>query len=294
MRRIYPWLATACLGALLAGCAPSRDGNDDDGDDTADGGALVDGSPQGFADAQIFADATPLVSGPVDVVITADNAYSFGYGDVNHIATYVQGTRAHTAGEIFNCPCGEGPQSDVGPEHYTVAEADAPAGAYLYIVSWDDLSVTQGVLGQFKRQGATVYTGFDKFQVCATGIDLSGSTVGPTQDEVNAQIAICDAGSGAAATTSKGWVSLDAAVTAGATGRLAVGEDNGTQDGTFPITCQDDTAFPGGLGTGIDAAAHWMWYDPEGLGGDSFHSNGTNQYKAYLIFRLPADQIVID
>lgn len=36
----------------------------------------------------------------VHVVITADNAYSFGYGDVAGIATYVQGTRAVTAGQI--------------------------------------------------------------------------------------------------------------------------------------------------------------------------------------------------
>ena len=35
----------------------------------------------------------------VHVVITADNAYSFGYGDVTGIATYVQGTRAVTAGQ---------------------------------------------------------------------------------------------------------------------------------------------------------------------------------------------------
>ena len=42
---------------------------------------------------------------------------------------------------------------------------------------------------------------------------------------------------------------------------------------------------------GIDAAARWMWYDPgDGLG-DAFHSNGSNRFKAFLIFRLSADDI---
>ena len=56
-----------------------------------------------------------------------------------------QGRRAQTAGEIFNCPINEGPDS------YIVPAADAPPSAYLYIVTWDDLGVTQGVLGQFKQ-----------------------------------------------------------------------------------------------------------------------------------------------
>jgi hypothetical protein len=81
------------------------------------------------------------------VVITADNAYSFGYGDANGITHFTQGTRALTAGQIFNC--GE------GPEAYKVPAADAPASAYLYIVTWDDLAVTQGVLGQFRRGSGT-------------------------------------------------------------------------------------------------------------------------------------------
>ncbi len=110
----------------------------------------------------------------VDVVITADNAYSFGYGDASGISHYTQGQRAQSAGQIFNC--GEGPES------YVVPAADAPPSAYLYIVTWDDLSVTQGVLGQFKRVGgAPLYTGDPKFEVCATGIDLSASATGPTR-----------------------------------------------------------------------------------------------------------------
>lgn len=217
----------------------------------------------------------------VNVVITADNAYSFGYGDVSGITHYTQGQRAQSAGQIFNC--GEGPES------YVVPAADAPASAYLYIVTWDDLSVTQGVLGQFLRVGGTaLYTGDPKFEVCATGIDLSASTTGPTQAEVNTQIGICNSGKGDHALTSGGWVNSAGAVTPNAVGSLAIGEANDpAPGGTFPPTCP--TGSMPGVGT-IDTASHWMWYQPGGVA-DAFHSTGTNTFRAYLIFRLAAQYI---
>jgi hypothetical protein len=214
----------------------------------------------------------------VNVVITADNAYSFGYGDVAGITHFTQGTRAQSAGEIFNC--GEGPES------YVVPAADAPASAYLYIATWDDLSVTQGVLGQFVRVGGSaLYTGDPKFEVCATGIDLSSSQTGPTQAEVNAQIAICNSGSGDHATTSGGWVNSAGAVTPGAIGSLAIGEANdAAAGGTFPPTCPTGAVPMPGT---IDTASHWMWYQPGGIA-DPFHSTGSNTFRAYLLFRLKA------
>ncbi len=214
----------------------------------------------------------------VEVTITADNAYSFGYGDATSIATYIQGSRAQTAGQIFNC--GE------GPERYVVPAASAPDTAYLYVVSWDDLAVTQGVLGQFKRGGTPLYTGDDAWEVCATGINLQNSTVGPTQAEVNAQIAICNAGTGAPATTSRGWVNRMGPVTPAAIGTVAVGEANdAVAGGTFPPTCVNQP-------NGIDSAARWMWFNPGGVG-DPFRSTGTNTFRAYLVFRLPAIDIPI-
>jgi len=224
---------------------------------------------------------TPDPTSDVQVVITADNAYSFGYGDVAGITHFTQGQRAQTAGQIFNC--GEGPES------YVVPAADAPASAYLYIVTWDDLSVTQGVLGQFLRAGgAPLYTGDPKFEVCATGINLSSSTTGPSQVEVNTQIGICNSGAGAPATTSAGWVNSVGAVTPKAVGTLAIGEANDpTSGGTFPPTCPTG-AIPA-VGT-IDPASHWMWYQPGGVA-DAFHSTGTNTFRAYLIFRLAAHDI---
>ena len=239
------------------------------------------------SDAATQQDAPPQqASGPVDVVITADNAYSFGYGTVGGITTFIQGTRAQTAGQIFNC--GE------GPERYTVPAADAPDSAYLYIVTWDDLSVTQGVLAQFSRDSGTVLTGDDRFEVCATGVDFSdgpSAQTGPGQIAINDEIARCNAASGAAATTSHGWVNTNGAATTGAVGRLAVGEANDAQTGTFPLVCQPDPANP--TQPGIESSAHWMWYDPMDGGGDAFHSTGANRFKAFLIFRLSAGAIIL-
>ena len=259
----------------LAACGPTpvRHGGD------------VDAGNQVDAPTTTMPPVDAAASGPVDVVITADNAYSFGYGDIAGVTHFTQGTRALSAGDIFNCPIG------TGPETYTVAEADAPDDAYLYIVTWDDLAVTQGVLGQFRRTSGTVYTGDARFEVCATGINYAtgpDALTGPDQTTINAQISICNNGAGDPTTTSKGWVNANGATTIGAAGKLAVGEANDDQAGTFPIVCQPTATTPG-----IDAAAQWMWYDPlDGQPGDAFHSNGTNRFKAFLIFRLAAGQII--
>ena len=262
---------------------------DRDADSPRDAAAPDDAALVRDAGSARDAGPPPAPPGDVHVVITADNAYSFAYGDATRIDTFVRGARASLAGEIFNCPVG------LGPEAYTVPTAAAPSGAYLYIISWDDLSVTQGVLGEFERDGRFVYTGDERFEVCATGIDHSRAAPGidpingPTKESVEAEIARCNEGLGAAGTTSEGWVDLAGAVTAGAMGTLAVGEANdAAPGGEFPPVCSEDPTM-GGLG--IDAAARWMWYAPEGLSGSPFRSTGSNTFRSYLIFRLPADEI---
>jgi hypothetical protein len=259
----------------LVGCGPTTR----DHEVTIDAAAVV----PDVATATVVDSAA--ASGPVDVFITADNAYSFGYGDAASITHFTPGTRATVAGDIFNCPVG------VGPEHYTVPAADAPDGAYLYIISWDDHAVTQGVIGQFTRDTGTVLTGDARFEVCATGVDYAtgpSATTGPALVDINAQIAACNAGSGTSATTSMGWVSSAGATTPGAIGKLAVGEANDASTGTFPIACAATPNSPG-----IASAASWMWYDPmDGQAGDAFHSDGTNRFKAFLIFRLAAGAII--
>jgi hypothetical protein len=78
-------------------------------------------------------------------------------------------------------------------------------------------------------------------------------------------------------------------VTAGALGRLAVGEANDNGAGTFPIACQPTATTPG-----VKSTARWMWYDPNDGGGlDPFHSTGSNRFKAFLIFRLAAGDIIL-
>lgn len=262
--------SAALLVLVACGPTPRADGDLDAAvDAVADTAPAIDAPP-------------PVAAGPVRVVITADNAYSFGYGTSAAITHFTQGARAQTAGQIFNCPIAN------GPEQYDIAEADAPAGAYLYIVAWDDLAVTQGVLGQFTRTTGQVLTGDPEFSVCATGLDYASSQTGPTLQVINAEIARCNSGGGGE-TTSQGWVNTAGAITTGAVGTLAVGEMNDAASGTFPIVCQ-----PTPTTEGITSDARWMWYDPaDSQPGDAFHSTGTNRFKAFLIFRLAADDIII-
>jgi len=251
----------------------------------AGSGGQNTGGAQGGEGGIIFTSGSggaPPATVDVDVVITADNAYSFGYGDINGITNFTQGSRAQLAGQIFNC--GE------GPEAYKVPAADAPPSAYLYIVTWDDLAVTQGVLGQFRRgSGTALYTGDPQFQACGTGINMQASQMGPTQNDINTQISICNAGTGDKSTTSAGWVNLAGAVTPGAIGMLAVGEANDpTPGGSFPPTCVTGSAPPNVAS--IDPEAHWMWYQPGGIA-NPFQSTGSNTFRAYLIFRVAAADI---
>ena len=285
----------ACVNITRIGCSASQKangastltGNGLGGQGGGTGGAGgAGGTTSGTNSLNIAVGTGGGNSGPpgadVDIVITADNAYSFGYGDVNGIEHFTQGKRAELAGEIFNC----GP----GPEAYKIPGADAPASAFLYIVTWDDLAVSQGVLGQFRRVGgAALYTGDPTFEVCATGINLQASKTGPSLVEINAEIQKCNTGAGNKTSTSAGWVNSQGPVTPGAVGTLAVGEANESlAGGIFPPTCPTDLAPPGSAS--IDNAAHWMWYNPGGVG-DPFHSTGSNTFRAYLLFRLAAEDI---
>jgi hypothetical protein len=227
----------------------------------------------------------------VEVVITSDNAYSFGWGDKAQINTFNFRTPSTTAGEIFNC--GE------GPEEYVIPAADAPISAYLYVIAWSDRSVTQGVVGQFQRKGgAPIFTGTEKWEVCATG---DGSYVapanGPAKEVVNAEIAKCNAATGSKETSSGGWVNSAGAITPGAVGALAIGEDNSTPrdavtpENPFPIACSDlqcvgDVAATTGCKMGISTKARWMWYAAPG-DTSPFISTGGNTSREFLIFRLP-------
>ncbi|MGK3965789.1 hypothetical protein WMF38_16620 [Sorangium sp. So ce118] len=218
------------------------------------------------------------VSTDVNVIITADNAYGFGYGTGDKLLNYFGGIENLLADEIFSCPIGHGPES------YRVPAGSADAGHYLYIVTYADMLTTQGVLGQFFREGAEpVFTGNGAWEVCATGEDYDLGSHGPTLETINEHIASCSRGGLDPQTTSAGWVTAEPS----AHGHVAFGEANDTarddpQPGNeFPVVC------------GIDEGARWMWFewDADRSSGSPFlWPGGTgNATKDFLIFRLGAE-----
>jgi hypothetical protein len=225
----------------------------------------------------------------IEVVITADNAYGFGYGTEDLIDNYYGGIENTTAGQIFNC--GE------GPELYMIPAEIAENATHLYIVAWADSAVTQGVLGRFRRLGGfggfgeAVLTGDPGWEVCATGIDYQPGSGGPPLMQVNQMIGSCNADALAPETTSVGWVD-DVGTQFGA---VAVGEDNttpyngGPQAGNeFPLTCQ--MVMP--------PETRWMWFnwDPQNVIWPQtspflWPGGGGNPDHQFLIFRLAAELI---
>ncbi len=201
----------------------------------------------------------------VNVDITCDNGYSFAYGSATAIAqTY--GNLCNTSpSNIFGCGSG-------GVEHYSI---DVSSGAYLYIIGWADNGGTQGVIAQFKvGTTAVVYTGVGPWEVYATGVSMDCGDTPPTISQINAQLAIANAGTGGA-NTSVGWVGTTPV--SGYSGVLAIGQDNTSSD-VFPaISC-------------LDGAARWMWYQTTAVA-DAFHYNPNND-REYLIFRIPADVLL--
>lgn len=279
---LWQRLTCALLGASLfgtVGCTGSRVGVDID-----DLGAAPDLTSRSPRPDLTIPPTYDLALPDVHVVITADNAYAFGWGFADRVTKLNGRPKTVVAGDIFNCPLG------VGPESYDIPASEAPESSYLYIVAWADDAVTEGVIGQFERSGTPLYTGDANWQVCATGqfYDPGPAGGGPSLEVVNQELARCNSGTGSPMTTSAGWVSSAGAVTPGAVGNLAVGEDNSAQDGDFPIVCQKDAMGQ----RGVDPSARWMWYSPDGKSPFRY-TGGKNPTRTFLIFRLPARVVVI-
>ena len=218
----------------------------------------------------------PMSQSPVNVVITADNAYGFGYGTDAQLLNYFGGIENPASPDIYAC--------GTGPEPYTVPADDANLGNFLYIIGYADKSTTQGVIAKFFREGGQpVFTGSGNWQGCATGMDFDPGSGGPPVELINQQIAACNAGGSDPSTTSGGWVSLVDTDR----GRVVFGEDNSTErdrpepGNEFRIACE------------IDAQARWMWYDwvPNRTEGSAFIWPGGagNPTKDFVIFRLGAE-----
>ena len=212
----------------------------------------------------------------VDAYITADNAYSFGFGPASGPTQLYGGIENCSSGEIFSCGI-------PGPETYL--NVPAAGGNYLYLVAYSDKSVTQGILGKFVNGSVTTLTGSGAWQVYATGVNVSpicSSANSPSLATVQAQIALANAGSGGAA-SSVGWVGVQGGA-AGTRGILAVGEANdstpnqncGTPDNVFGQVCASI------MGT----APKWMWYNPNpAIYPDPFCASPAVPGE-FLIFRL--------
>jgi cysteine-rich repeat protein len=213
------------------------------------------------------------VRADIDVAITSDNAYLFGYGDSNAFASSFGGVINTTSGEIFFCPPSAG-----GVETYTIPSP--AADDYIYVVAWSDDSVSQGLIAQFDGGlNLKAYSGQGDWEVCATGIDFDSSSPPITggASSINSQITLCNAGTGSPVTTSAGWVGLSG----GTAGNLVYGEDN-TSGGTFSaLSC-------------MDTQARWMWFnaDPVNIANPFTADPGTSGHKEYLIFRLPMSAVL--
>ena len=288
--------------ASSTGPAPASTGSEGPSASTSDGStggttvepgttASVDGSGGPIFDVGTVPDTPddPFVPTDIDVVLTADNAYAFGYGSESEMLNYFGGVAAVTAGEIFNC--------GIGPEQYLVPAEDV--AEYLYVVSYADQSTTQGVIGQFRRisdrpdgtPGAVLHTGDEGWEVCATGVDYNSGDPTPPLVVVNEQIELCNGGNTDPATTSAGWVDA----TGTAAGALAVGETNETPYAGGPIPGNE---FPLVCQTSVDAEARWMWFnwDPDGIVWPAqtpfiYPAGGGNPMHDFMIFRLAAEDV---
>ena len=226
---------------------------------------------------------------PVNVIITADNAYGFGFGSLDKLENYFGGVENKLQEDIFSCPVGVGPSGPgFGPESYIVPAESANKGNYLYIIGYADKLTTQGVIAKFYRVNATpVYTGDGNWEVCATGVDYDPGAGGPTRAVIDQQIAICNAGTGSLSTTSAGWVGT----TETPMGKVVFGEDNSTtRDPKIPTPGNEFL-----IACDIEPSAKWMWYEwvPNRTTGSPFMWPGgtTNITKDFLIFRLGAEFI---
>jgi hypothetical protein len=209
----------------------------------------------------------PAHAQTVDVTITADNSYSFGYGTSAGLSSLHGWVHNCTTGEIVNC--------SGGPETY--AGVSAPAGHYVYIIAYSDGAFTQGTLGQFVGSTSTVLTGSPDWQVFATGLlSRTFCPVGPpspTLAEINTQIGLANSNSGGP-NSSVGWVGPSGGAP-GTIGALAIGEDNSSNSpgGLFPIACN------------IASTAKWMWYTPDPATIPDPFREGTSDEYEFLIFR---------
>lgn len=234
----------------------------------------------------------------VDVVITVDNAYGFGFGDATQMTTYFGGIRNVTAAEIFSGPpvAFVGPSvppytnPGVGPELYQLTLPSLTD--YVYLLAWSDKATYQGALAGFQLPSGPLLSGTGTWQVFATGINRNSYTEGDTLTAadlplINAQIAIANAEAGGAG-TSIGWVN-------------EFGMLPSNNPGVGALALGDYNDFPGfqGVNTwiiqGISPNSRWMWYNEDPINIPNpfqYGPEGQDGHQEFLIFRTQIGHVL--
>lgn len=302
--RLFALLALAAFAALGCDCGGTSGGDGDpDGSARADGG---DGSTD--EDSSV---STPRPD--IHVVITADNAYGFGYGRQASLDHYFMGVE-DGGNDIFVCsdacdeetPCpdvtGEPIECDIfgtcnddrkGPETYVVPGEETVAGGFLYIVTWSDELVTQGLIAQFSATNGAppIYTGrSSEWRVCATGENYDPGSGGPELEVINEFIGKCNDGD-PEETFSAGWVGTTPNEARQA---LVILHPDDEEDHNFDILCGRDPS-ESDRGDAIDPDARWIWFDDDvddDLTAFRSEPGDLDPRGDFLIFRLPLFAVV--
>lgn len=266
----------------------------------------------------------------VEAILTADNAYGFGWGSNTTITApnyygpviNVNDSSGNYSNKTFmGCPAKNVTQSAPnnldGVERFVIPTTQVPPpGGYFYVVTDSDDTTYQGVLGTFRNllgNGQVIPTGHPDWEVCATGdnqlVGMSGSNF-PGLPAINAKIQRCNQNVGTAdPATSGGWVSATAghppSNTAASLGRLfppnAADTFNGSTTSPSNGTAVKGSLNPYGSISCIASDAAWMWFnaDAPGVNTNALNSSpvtlpGQAHHKEFLIFRLPVESVVDD
>ena len=127
------------------------------------------------------------------VYICGDNVFRFGWGDINGVTNFPHSRQYEGGGQIFDG------QPEFGPYTLTCPE-------YIYIVTWRDKSVWNGVLVECHSGNSIIRSGHGDWEVFATGETIEPATsAGPDMASVNNHIQIANNNNGAVGDTSKSY-----------------------------------------------------------------------------------------
>ena len=307
------WIVVGVAGTAVACASSARDGFDTDALPVSPADGDEAGTSSGFPS---FGDASgeggnkpaPISTDPVDVVFTADNAYAFGWGDATSLANF---SRARTRrSRATSSTARSSPAERRAPRLAAVAPSRTWCPPPTRRRRPTSTSSPGRTRAPRKVRSDSSSAARPTRSIRATTPGRSARPASSTTLEPLRHRAVEGRRRGEARALQRrgrrrsratGGSTRRGAVTAGALGNLALGEDNSRgrtsdtgglpADGVFPITCQKDANG----NQGIDPDAHWMWYQPPGFTTEqAFTNNSGNATKTYLIFRVKAADIPVE